>query len=210
MKRDIVNFVKHFEQHVLLARGCNSSFITLITKVFDLLTLGDHLPISLIRYTLNSIISIVCTAYIEEWNILDGPLIMNEIFKWAKKTNNKNFLLKVDFNKAFNSLNWDNLDKIMNQMGLEKLDSWLPIIFKGFNISQQITNRGILHYVSTCPRSLFHAIKLPNTGPSILHLFYVDYAIFVGEWNGESIKNLFQILKCFHISLGPKVNFLKS
>lgn len=43
---------------------------------------------------------------------------MNEIFKWAKKTNNKNFLLKVDFNKAFNSLNWDNLDKIMNQMGL--------------------------------------------------------------------------------------------
>lgn len=48
--------------------------------------------------------------------ILDGPLIVNEICSWAKKTKRKVFLFKVDFEKAFESLNWDFLDSIMEQM----------------------------------------------------------------------------------------------
>lgn len=59
-------------------------------------------------------------------------------------------------------------------------------------------------------KSLINGIKLPNDGPRLSHLFYTDNAIFVGEWCSESIKNLSRILKCFHISSGLKVNFLKS
>lgn len=33
---------------------------------------------------------------------------------------------------------------------------------------------------------------------------------FMGEWSKSNIKNLARILRCFHISLGLKVNFSKS
>ena len=48
MQDDIMRFIKHFEAHGSLARGSNSSFITLLPKVKDPLILSDYTPISLI------------------------------------------------------------------------------------------------------------------------------------------------------------------
>lgn len=49
-------------------------------------------------------------------NILDDPLIVNEICSWAKRVK-KVLLFKVDFEKAFDSVNWEYLDSVMCQMG---------------------------------------------------------------------------------------------
>lgn len=46
------------------------------------------------------------SAYVEGRNILDGPLIVNEICSWAKRAKKKVLLFKVDFEKAFDSVNW--------------------------------------------------------------------------------------------------------
>lgn len=48
MQEDVINVVKYFENYGRLGRGCNSSFITLVPKIKDPLTLGDYRPISLI------------------------------------------------------------------------------------------------------------------------------------------------------------------
>lgn len=45
IKEDVIKFVKHFEASGTLAPGCNSSFITLIPKTPDLLSLSDYRPI---------------------------------------------------------------------------------------------------------------------------------------------------------------------
>lgn len=55
MRNDIVDFVKYFERNGSIAPGCNSSFVTLIPKVTDPLTLRDYHSISLIA-SLNKII----------------------------------------------------------------------------------------------------------------------------------------------------------
>lgn len=47
----------------------------------------------------------VQSAYVEGRNILDGPLIVNEICSWAKKSKKKVLLFKADFDKAFDSIN---------------------------------------------------------------------------------------------------------
>lgn len=45
LKEDIVAYVKEFERSGKLAKGCNSTFVTLILKVVDPLTLHDFRPI---------------------------------------------------------------------------------------------------------------------------------------------------------------------
>lgn len=114
-------YVKHFEQWGRLSRGCNSSFITLAAKTKDPLVLGDYRPISLIgslyKIIAKLLASRICvvigecidevqTAFVEGRNILEGPLIVNELCSWGKKANKKILIFKADFNKAFDSVNW--------------------------------------------------------------------------------------------------------
>ena len=76
-------------------------------------------PISLIRCHYNIIgkvlanrlsqviggcVSGVQSAFIKGHNILDGPLILNEVIGWYKRTKKQLMVFKVDFEKAYDSL----------------------------------------------------------------------------------------------------------
>ncbi|KAL7613388.1 hypothetical protein Lser_V15G07136 [Lactuca serriola] len=110
IKADIFRFMKHFESHGSLARGCNSSFISLISKVKDPLHLGDYIPINLIgclykiiaklmasrlKLVIGSVINEVQSTYIIGRYILDGPLIINEVCSWAKQSKELSFCLRL-------------------------------------------------------------------------------------------------------------------
>lgn len=114
--------VRHFEDCGTLARGCISSFITLAPKTKDPTSLSDYRPISLIgliykiiskmlstriKAVIGKVVGEVQSTYVEGRNILDGPLIVNDICSWAKSIKNKILIFKVDFDK---SLNWEYLD----------------------------------------------------------------------------------------------------
>ncbi|GKF41979.1 putative RNA-directed DNA polymerase, eukaryota, reverse transcriptase zinc-binding domain protein, partial [Tanacetum coccineum] len=64
----------------------------------------------------HSVVSEVQTTYIKGRQIIDGPLMVNEILAWASKKRECLFFLKVDFEKAFDSLDWKFLDHTMEQM----------------------------------------------------------------------------------------------
>lgn len=63
---------------------------------------------------------------------------------------------------------------------------------------------------TACNKGIFKGVQLPNNGPIISHLLYVDDALFMGEWTERNIKNLARILRCFHISSRLNMNFYKS
>lgn len=105
LKGDILKFVQFFEAFGTLDKGCTSSFVTLVPKVKDPINLSDYRPISLIRCLYKIIAKILAirlkmvigdivgeeqTAYVEGRNILDGPLIINEVCSWVK-SNKKNY-----------------------------------------------------------------------------------------------------------------------
>lgn len=92
---DIVRAVRYFEEFATISQDCNSSFITLVPKAKDPITLSDYRPISLLGYVykivakilanhlkvvLGSVVDEVQTAYVNGRNILDGPLMMNEMY----------------------------------------------------------------------------------------------------------------------------------
>ena len=59
----------------------------------------------------------VQSAFIKGRNILDGPLILNEIISWYQNSKKDLMVFKVDFEKAFDSIRWDYLDLILDKLG---------------------------------------------------------------------------------------------
>ena len=102
--------------------------MSLATKSKDPINFGDFRPISLtgslykiiakllairLKRVIGNIIDEVQSAYMEGRNILEGPLIVNDLCSWAKANGKKMLLFQADFNKAFDSISWTFLDSIM-------------------------------------------------------------------------------------------------
>ncbi|XP_035832700.1 uncharacterized protein LOC118481646 [Helianthus annuus] len=125
-----------------VSRGCASAFITLIPKVRDPTGLNESRPISLIgainkvvskvlanrlKKVLGSVISENQSAFLSGKFILDGPLIINKTINWLKKNKRKAFLFKLDFEKAYDNVNWGFVISVMTQMGFPRL--WCDWVF---------------------------------------------------------------------------------
>lgn len=254
IKADVISFVKDFELSGSFEVGCNSSFISLIPKVSDPLTLKDYRPINLVgclykvlskvlanrlKKVLNKIISPSQTAYVEGRSILDGPLILNEIISWAKKSNNHLLIFKVDFDKAFDSLSWSFLNSVMEQMNFGwKWRRWImgclssgraSVLVNGSPTDEFLISRGVrqgdplapflfiiameglrVSIETACDLHYFRGVSFPSHGVSLSHLMYADDVTFIGEWSEINFINLNRLLRCFFLASGLCVNLVKS
>lgn len=252
--KDFISMVKRFEVDGHIPKGCNSSFISLVPKIQDPICIKDYRPISLIgcQYkviakilanrlgqVVHSVVSEVQTAYIKGRQIIDGPLMVNEIISWAKKKKECLFILKVDFEKAFDSLDWNFLDHTMEQMGFsEKWRKWISgclnsaygsVLVNGSPTKEFKIQKGLRQGDPLSPflfiiavealhislqeaksRNIFEGIKVGSNLVDVSHLQYADDALIIGKWSLENAKNLCRILRCFHMATGLKVNFSKS
>ncbi|XP_024995944.1 uncharacterized protein LOC112529100 [Cynara cardunculus var. scolymus] len=77
---------------------------------------GTKLLSMRLRYVVGKVVSPAQLAYIEGRQMLDGPLMLNEVCNWAKRSKNEMFLFKVDFEKAFGTLSWSFIDSMLEQM----------------------------------------------------------------------------------------------
>lgn len=66
------------------------------------------------------------TAFLKDRNILDGVVILNEVVEDAKKTKDKRLVLKVNFAKAYDFVDWDYLFEMMRLMNFSsKWVEWI-------------------------------------------------------------------------------------
>nr|GFA26916.1 RNA-directed DNA polymerase, eukaryota [Tanacetum cinerariifolium] len=66
---------------------------------------------------IGDIVSQEQSAFIKGRQIMDGPLILNEVISWCKARKEQLLMFKVDFQKAFDSVRWDHLDDILGKFG---------------------------------------------------------------------------------------------
>jgi len=91
-------------------------------------SLNDFRPISLVgslykilakllanrlRQVIGSVISEAQSAFVKNRQILDGILIANEVVDEARKAKKDLMLFKLDFEKAYDSVDWEYLDSVM-------------------------------------------------------------------------------------------------
>lgn len=115
LKDELLEAYNEFAKHPKIPKGINAAFIILIPKTKNPLLVKDFRLISLVssiykilanrlKKVLPKIISKTQSTFIKERQILDGPLIVNEVMDWAKRKNKSLFIFKSDIAKAYGSV----------------------------------------------------------------------------------------------------------
>nr|GEW24427.1 hypothetical protein [Tanacetum cinerariifolium] len=103
--------VKHFRPTSLIG-----SIYKIIAKI-----LANRLCV-----VLPYLISDVQSAFVANRQILNGPFILNELLSWCKFKKLNEMIFKMDFEKAFDSVKWDYLDKTLKAFDFgSKWRNWI-------------------------------------------------------------------------------------
>nr|GEV05064.1 hypothetical protein [Tanacetum cinerariifolium] len=209
IKADLVKAVNWFADKREITKGCNSSFVTIIPKVADPIGLWDFRPISLIgcyykiiaklmaervKKVVGQVVGDVQNAFIKGRYILDGLLIANETVDYLKKSNEKGIIFKVDFDKAYDSINWRFLVDIMKKMRFgQKWCNWVERCCRSASMS--ILVNGFLTEEFSLARKGFKA-RWMGCGVGDLPFTYLGLPIGenmrqAGAWNNVvgKVKN---------------------
>jgi hypothetical protein len=65
-----------------------------------------------LRQVVGSVVSEVQSAFVKERQILDGILVANEVVDDARRNQKELILFKVDFEKAYDFVDWRYLDDV--------------------------------------------------------------------------------------------------
>lgn len=124
VKEDVLRLMGEFHANGKLSRGCNSSFIVLIPKKGGGCGIMDMRLISLVgsiykilakvlacrmKTVVGKVIGDAQSDFTKGLSILDGVVVLNEIVEDARKSKSKTLLFKVDFAKAYDSIDWEYL-----------------------------------------------------------------------------------------------------
>ncbi|GJW56265.1 RNA-directed DNA polymerase, eukaryota [Tanacetum coccineum] len=187
---------------------------------------------------MSDLISEVQSAFVSKRQILDGPFILNELISWCKYHKIKAMIFKADFEKAFDSVRWDYLDGILSNFGFGvKWRGWIQgclnsamgsILVNGSPSSEFKFHKGLkqgdplspflfilvmesLHisFNNILNAGLYKGIRIDDS-LTLSHLFYADDAVFIGKWDKANVITIVNMLKCFYLASGLKINIHKS
>jgi len=139
--KDVVRAILFFQSSEFLPRGYNASFITLVPKKANPSELNEFRLISLVgciykilskvlanrlRKVLPSVIDVNQSAFLEGRGLLDSVLVANETVDFLKKEKKSGLMVKVDFEKAYDSVNWKFLFYMIGRLGFNPI--WIKWI----------------------------------------------------------------------------------
>jgi hypothetical protein len=254
LKGEIRILFDQFHANESLPKSFLSYFVTLIPKVESPFTLSDFRPISLLgclykivakvlanrlSKVMNNLIALNQSAFLKGRNLVDGVLVVNEVIDHAKKSGKECMVFKVDFEKAYDSVDWNFLEYMLHRFGFgAKWIRWiracvfagnLSILVNGSPTKEFNIQRGLKQGDPLAPflfllvaegfggvmkkaveDNLFKGFQIGGGGLSISHLQYADDTLCIGEASIQNLWTIKSILRGFHMASGLKVNFGKS
>jgi len=218
-------------------------------------SLNDFRPISLVgslykilakllanrlRQMIGSVISETQFAFVKNRQILDGILIANEVVDEARRSKKELMMFKVDFEKAYDSVDLGYLDSVMGKMCFPNFwREWIKecvttatasVLVNGSPTDEFVLGRGLRQGDPLSPfmfllaaegldvmmkvmveSKLFRGYKVGGSDSMILsHLQFADDTLLLGEKSWATVRALRAMLVLFETVSGLKVNFHKS
>jgi len=193
-----------------------------------------------LRSVIGLVISESQSAFIKGRQILDDILVTNEIVDEARKFNKELILFKVDFEKAYDTVDWGYLDDVMSKMGFSSLwRKWIKecvctattsVLVNGSPTDEFPLGRGLRQGDPLSPflfllaaegfnvlmeslnrANLFSGFQVGvNALTTVSHLQFEDDTLILGDKSWANIRAMRAILLLFQSLSGLKVNFSKS
>ena len=250
LKHDVLTAVQAFQESENIPKGCNALFIALVLKVRDPTKLDEYRRISLVgslykiiskvlscrmKKVLPSVIDECQSAFLKDIGLLDSVIVANEVVEELRRCGRRGLCLKVDYEKAYDSVSWVFLLDMLQRLGFHRRwIMWIRACLESASVSVLINSsptsefkvtRGLRQGDSLAP-FLFIVVAEGLSGlvrqalkanlltgrkeVEVSVLQFADDTLFLCE---ESFPNVFiikVILRCFELASGLKVNFHKS
>ncbi|VFQ76036.1 unnamed protein product [Cuscuta campestris] len=254
IKVDVISATQEFFTGIPIPKAYGSTFITLIPKNEKPKVFGDYRPISLstfmskintriladrIQALLPKIISPEQTGFQKGMGVEEQILLVEEmVHKIDTKVRGGNIIVKIDMAKAFDNLEWQYLQGVLNKLGFSThaqnllmanlKSTFLSILINGSPKGYFQMKRGVKQGDPLSPllfiiagEGLSRALNLSmkssyitnyNTGRDMMisHLAFADDIIIF--YNGEcrNIYKLKHILNMYMEASGQQINYEKS
>lgn len=170
---------------------------------------------------------------------MDGVLIANEVIHQWKQCNSGGLIIKIDFEKAFDCVNWLFLINMLMKLGCgKKWCSWIHECISSASLSILINGsptdffhpqRGLRQGDPLSPslfnvvveamnimferakeQGLISGVQMGTNGISLTHLQFADDTLIFCNNNLEELREIKRILRFFQVMSGLKINFDKS
>ena len=171
--------------------------------------------------------------------MIDGVLVVNELVDFVKKSKRECLTFKVDFVKAYDSVDWSFLEYMLHHVGFcEKWVRWMKayvfggtmsILINGSPMEEINIQRGLKQGDPLAPflfllvaegfsglmrdvvnLDLFEGFRFRTDGIVVSHLQYADDTLCTGKPTTENLWTLKALLRGFEMASGLMVNFHKS
>ncbi|XP_028111966.1 uncharacterized protein LOC114310213 [Camellia sinensis] len=181
----------------------------------------------------------VQTAFLGGRCILNGVLIANEVVDWWKKARKKGIIIKLDYEKAYNSINWEFLLSMMENFGFgAKWVGWIKsciyssrvtVLVNGSPTAEFSPQKGLrqgdplssflfnivaeglnILLERAKEKGLIKGASIGHKELKVSHLQFADDTIIFCEATWDEIIMIKRILRYFEIISGLKINFHKS
>lgn len=254
IKNDLMQILQSFYNRTLDISKLNLASIILIPKKTDAVTIKNYRPISLINCSFKIITKLLTNrlakiidpliddsqaAFIKGRLIGDNIICAHEVLHSVRLSKQKGILLKLDFEKAFDQVNWEFLFEILEARGFGSLfTNWIKDILEGGRSC--VSFNGMQGSFFPCKKGLRQGDPLSpllfdlvadalnkilskakdaglisglgnfSNSPKVLNLHFADDTILFLEANVAMIENLKFLLLGFESMSGLKINFEKS
>jgi len=252
--KDVVKAILYFQSTGFIPRGCNASFITLVPKKDNPSDLNEFRPISLVgcvykilskilanrlKKVLPSVIDVNQSAFLGGRGMLDSILVANETVGYLKKEKKSGVLVKVDFEKAYDSVNWKFLYYMLGRLGFKvKWINWIKACLESVSVSVLVNGspteefkpkRGLRQGDPLVPflfiivaeglsglmreaksASMFKGVEVGSQRVQVDLLQFADDTLFFCNPSYHNVLVIKAILRSFELVSGLRVNFHKS
>jgi hypothetical protein len=240
IKGDIMDFFYEFHTTAFLPKAITASFLTLVPKKDHPQALSKYRPICLVssvykllskvlasrlKVVLGKVISKIQSAFLPNRQILDGVLVINDLLDLAKRRKDKCLFFKVDFERAYDTVNWNFVEYMMVRMGFGEgwrrwiraciFQSSMSVLVNGSPTEDFIVGKGLRQGDPLSPflflivaegltglmgkaveNNVFHGYKVSNS--ILLHtLQFADDTIIMGEGNWENLWTIKTVFRSF-------------
>jgi len=254
VKEDLMEVMNLFHETGFIPKGCNASFIALVPKVRNPVSLDHFRPISLVgamykiiskvltervKKVLPTVIDDCQSTFLKNRGILDSVLMANEVIEDIRRRQQSGLCLKVDFEKAYDSVRWEFLYDMMRKMGFHmKWISWIQGCLESASISVLVNRsptdefkpkRGLRQGDPLAPflflivaegltglvrqavkANLLSGLRIGRKEVELSILQFVDDTLFFCKDSFSNVVTLKAVLRVFEIASGLKINFHKS